>query len=114
MCILNYLVILKFPFFLMNHRRVWSHNHIFFASQHSSLPLFFHAKKNTNDDDDNNNNNNNNKHALLVIVLKLIFSFSRWCFNLQQQSRSWLSSDDDDDEQKYLYADKKTKNSFRD
>jgi hypothetical protein len=103
--------ILKFPFFLMNHRRVWSHNHIFFTSQHSSLPLFFHAKKNTNDDDDNNNNN---KHALLVIVLKLIFSFSRWCFNLQQQSRSWLSSDDDDDEQKYLYADKKTKNSFRD
>ena len=99
----------------MNHRqktlrRVWSHNHIFFTSQHSSLPLFFHAKKNTNDND----NNNNNKHALLVIVLKLIFSFSRWCFNLQQQSRSWLSSDDDGDEQKYLYADKKTKNSFRD
>ena len=112
MCILNYVVILKFPFLLMNHRRVWSHNHIFFTSQHSSLPLFFHAKKNTNDDD--NNNNNNNKHALLVIVLKLIFSFSRWCFNLQQQSRSWLSSDYDDDKEKYLYADKKTKNSFRD
>ena len=98
----------------MNQRqktRVWSHNHIFFTSQNASLSLFFHAKKNTNDDDDNNNNN---KHALLVIVLKLIFSFSRWCFNLQQQSRSWLSSDDDDDEEKYLYADKKTKNSFRD
>ena len=96
----------------MDHKRVWSHNHIFFTSPNASLSLFFHAKKSTNED--NNNNNNNNKPALHVTVLKIIFSLSRWCFNLQQRSRWWLSSDDDDDEEKYLYADKKTKNSLRD